>query len=80
VKLTRTGLVFKFFEFPNSIKSTFLSLYYKKKMKFGKTLLNNQIPEWSRNYISYKALKGTIKQAATKLPVPEDTLTCKQVL
>jgi glycerophosphodiester phosphodiesterase len=49
-------------------------------MKFGKTLLNNQIPEWSRNYISYKALKGTIKQAATELPVPEDTLTCKRVL
>ncbi|CAB4400624.1 unnamed protein product [Rhizophagus irregularis] len=33
-------------------------------MKFGKTLLRNQIPEWSRNYISYKVLKKLIKNAA----------------
>ncbi|CAI2163526.1 15600_t:CDS:10 [Funneliformis geosporum] len=29
-------------------------------MKFGKTLLKNHIPEWSRHYISYKALKKFI--------------------
>ncbi|CAB4416918.1 unnamed protein product [Rhizophagus irregularis] len=33
-------------------------------MKFGKTLLRNQIPEWSRNYISYKVLKKLINNAA----------------
>lgn len=32
-------------------------------MKFGKTLLKNQIPEWSRNYINYKALKKRVNRA-----------------
>ncbi|CAG8559760.1 16394_t:CDS:10 [Funneliformis mosseae] len=32
-------------------------------MKFGKTLLKNHIPEWSRHYISYKALKKFINNA-----------------
>ncbi|KAK9764489.1 Glycerophosphocholine phosphodiesterase [Basidiobolus ranarum] len=31
-------------------------------MKFGKTLLRIQVPEWSRNYISYKGLKQVIKK------------------
>ncbi|KAF9433187.1 Glycerophosphocholine phosphodiesterase [Entomortierella beljakovae] len=31
-------------------------------MKFGKTHIRNQIPEWSRHYISYKGLKKDIKQ------------------
>lgn len=44
-------------------------------MKFGKTLLSNQIPEWSRNYISYKALKKEIKAASTELPPPEEEVT-----
>ncbi|CEI98175.1 hypothetical protein RMCBS344292_12291 [Rhizopus microsporus] len=44
-------------------------------MKFGKTLLNNQIPEWSRNYISYKALKKEIKAASSQLPPPEESIT-----
>lgn len=30
-------------------------------MKFGKTLVENQIPEWSRNYMSYKLLKHAVK-------------------
>ncbi|CAG8572078.1 3742_t:CDS:10 [Paraglomus brasilianum] len=30
-------------------------------MKFGKTLLKSQITEWQSHYISYKALKKTIK-------------------
>lgn len=44
-------------------------------MKFGKTLLSNQIPEWSRNYISYKSLKKDIKTAAVRLPPPEEVIT-----
>ncbi|KAI8968526.1 Glycerophosphoryl diester phosphodiesterase family-domain-containing protein [Mycotypha africana] len=44
-------------------------------MKFGKTLLANQIPEWSRNYIAYKSLKKDIKQASTHLPPPEEEVT-----
>jgi glycerophosphodiester phosphodiesterase len=40
-------------------------------MKFGKTLVNSQFPEWGRNYISYKTLKGMIKHAT------EDAITCK---
>ncbi|GAA5810534.1 hypothetical protein MFLAVUS_003957 [Mucor flavus] len=44
-------------------------------MKFGKTLLSNQIPEWSRNYICYKALKKEIKAAAVTLPPPEQEVT-----
>ncbi|KAG2205684.1 Glycerophosphoryl diester phosphodiesterase family-domain-containing protein [Mucor mucedo] len=45
-------------------------------MKFGKTLLSNQIPEWSRNYISYKSLKKDIKAAAAvSIPPPEEMTT-----
>ncbi|KAI8357899.1 Glycerophosphoryl diester phosphodiesterase family-domain-containing protein [Choanephora cucurbitarum] len=44
-------------------------------MKFGKTLLSNQIPEWSRNYLSYKSLKGEIKSVANHLPASEDDIT-----
>ncbi|KAI8581990.1 hypothetical protein K450DRAFT_230264 [Umbelopsis ramanniana AG] len=38
-------------------------------MKFGKTLLKNQIPEWSRNYINYKALKKRVNRAAEEYRV-----------
>ncbi|KAL7316663.1 Glycerophosphocholine phosphodiesterase [Mucor circinelloides] len=44
-------------------------------MKFGKTLLSNQIPEWSRNYLSYKAIKKEIKAASTQLPASEEEIT-----
>ncbi|CAO3654901.1 unnamed protein product [Mucor fragilis] len=44
-------------------------------MKFGKTLLANQIPEWSRNYLSYKAVKGDIKAASAQLPPSEEEIT-----
>ncbi|KAG0794075.1 hypothetical protein G6F21_003141 [Rhizopus arrhizus] len=44
-------------------------------MKFGKTLLSNQISEWSRNYISYKSLKKEIKAASSQLPPPEESIT-----
>ncbi|KAI8641761.1 Glycerophosphoryl diester phosphodiesterase family-domain-containing protein [Parasitella parasitica] len=44
-------------------------------MKFGKTLLSNQRPEWSRNYVAYKALKKEIKAASTELPPPEEQVT-----
>ncbi|CEP15880.1 hypothetical protein [Parasitella parasitica] len=44
-------------------------------MKFGKTLLSNQTPEWSRNYISYKALKKEIKAASAELPPAEEQVT-----
>jgi glycerophosphodiester phosphodiesterase len=47
-------------------------------MKFGKTLLANQIPEWSRNYISYKSVKMAIKAASTHLPPPEEEVTGKK--
>lgn len=47
-------------------------------MKFGKTLLNNQISEWSRNYISYKSLKKEIKTASSQLPPPEEAITGKE--
>ncbi|KAI8986544.1 Glycerophosphoryl diester phosphodiesterase family-domain-containing protein [Pilobolus umbonatus] len=43
-------------------------------MKFGKILLTNQVPEWSRNYISYKTLKREIKDAVSQ-PIKEDTTT-----
>ncbi|KAI9593247.1 Glycerophosphoryl diester phosphodiesterase family-domain-containing protein [Syncephalis fuscata] len=33
-------------------------------MKFGKTLLRSQVPEWSRHYLHYKALKQLIKAAS----------------
>ncbi|KAJ3182521.1 Glycerophosphocholine phosphodiesterase [Gaertneriomyces sp. JEL0708] len=32
-------------------------------MKFGRTLLKYQVPEWSKHYIGYKSLKRLIKQA-----------------
>ncbi|CAO3655036.1 unnamed protein product [Mucor hiemalis] len=44
-------------------------------MKFGKTLLSNQIPEWSRNYISYKSIKREIKAASATLPPTEEAIT-----
>jgi glycerophosphodiester phosphodiesterase len=47
-------------------------------MKFGKTLLSNQIPEWSRNYISYKAIKKEIKGAAANSPPAEEDITGKR--
>lgn len=33
-------------------------------MKFAHNLPRNQVPEWSSNYINYKALKKLIKAAA----------------
>lgn len=48
-------------------------------MKFGKTLLSNQIPEWSRNYISYKSIKKEIKGAASTSPPAEEAITGKTV-
>ncbi|KAI9283421.1 Glycerophosphoryl diester phosphodiesterase family-domain-containing protein [Sporodiniella umbellata] len=44
-------------------------------MKFGKTLNNNQIPEWSRNYISYKLLKREIKAVSNQAPASEESTT-----
>ncbi|KAI9498524.1 Glycerophosphoryl diester phosphodiesterase family-domain-containing protein [Zychaea mexicana] len=44
-------------------------------MKFGKTLLRNQIPEWSKNYLSYKSLKKTINEAARNSPPSEEATT-----
>ncbi|KAI7873728.1 GDPD-domain-containing protein [Lichtheimia hyalospora FSU 10163] len=44
-------------------------------MKFGKTLLRNQLPEWSKNYISYKTLKKSINEAAGELPPSEEVIT-----
>ncbi|KAI8368197.1 Glycerophosphoryl diester phosphodiesterase family-domain-containing protein [Radiomyces spectabilis] len=46
-------------------------------MKFGKTLLNNQLPEWSKNYLSYKGLKKSINEASHKLPPCEETTTAQ---
>lgn len=31
-------------------------------MKFGKTYINHQIPEWNDSYINYKRLKNIINQ------------------
>ncbi|PRT52598.1 Glycerophosphodiester phosphodiesterase GDE1 [Wickerhamiella sorbophila] len=39
-------------------------------MKFAKSLLRNQVPEWSEYYIDYKALKKLVNQAAA---APEGT-------
>lgn len=39
-------------------------------MKFAKTLLRSQVPEWSEYYIDYKALKKLVNQAAD---APEGT-------
>ncbi|GJJ70849.1 glycerophosphodiester phosphodiesterase [Entomortierella parvispora] len=36
-------------------------------MKFGKTLFRNQIPEWTRHYLSYKGLKKEIKNGQVAL-------------
>ena len=36
-------------------------------MKFGRNLPRNQVPEWSTEYINYKALKKLIKGAAEEL-------------
>ncbi|KAG0173029.1 Glycerophosphocholine phosphodiesterase [Apophysomyces sp. BC1034] len=44
-------------------------------MKFGKTLLSNQIPEWSKNYLSYKSLKKSINETARTLPPTEEATT-----
>ncbi|KAI9278328.1 Glycerophosphoryl diester phosphodiesterase family-domain-containing protein [Phascolomyces articulosus] len=44
-------------------------------MKFGKTLLRNQIPEWSKNYLNYKALKKSINEAARNSPPLEEDTT-----
>ena len=32
-------------------------------MKFGKTLLRAQVPEWARHYIAYKTLKQVVTSA-----------------
>ncbi|KAF9972975.1 Glycerophosphocholine phosphodiesterase [Actinomortierella ambigua] len=40
-------------------------------MKFGKTLGRNQIPEWSRHYLSYKGLKKEIKNSVAALACGE---------
>ncbi|KAI8336814.1 Glycerophosphoryl diester phosphodiesterase family-domain-containing protein [Chlamydoabsidia padenii] len=47
-------------------------------MKFGKALLNNQLPEWSKNYLSYKALKKYINEASHHLPPSTETTTGTQ--
>ncbi|ORZ21668.1 SPX domain-domain-containing protein [Absidia repens] len=44
-------------------------------MKFGKALLNNQLTEWSKNYLSYKALKKSINEASHTLPPSAETTT-----
>lgn len=49
-------------------------------MKFGKTLLQNEIPEWSKSYLSYKALKKAIKEAGVRLPPSEESTTGKDSL
>lgn len=36
-------------------------------MKFAKSLLRNEIPEWSQYYIDYKGLKKLVNQAALEL-------------
>ncbi|KAF9407914.1 Glycerophosphocholine phosphodiesterase [Podila epigama] len=43
-------------------------------MKFGKTLQRNQIPEWSRHYISYKGLKKDIKTGLESMASGEATM------
>lgn len=53
-----------------------LSLSFSSIMKFGKTILRNQLPEWSKNYIAYKALKKSINEAAAgELPPSEEVIT-----
>ncbi|KAG0297050.1 Glycerophosphocholine phosphodiesterase [Linnemannia gamsii] len=43
-------------------------------MKFGKTLFRNQIPEWTRHYISYKGLKKEIKNGHEAIANGESTI------
>ncbi|CAO3573204.1 unnamed protein product [Mortierella alpina] len=43
-------------------------------MKFGKTLSRNQIPEWTRHYLSYKGLKKEIKNGQEALAKGESTI------
>ncbi|KAI1316506.1 Glycerophosphocholine phosphodiesterase [Mortierella claussenii] len=43
-------------------------------MKFGKTLFRNQIPEWSRHYLSYKGLKKEIKNGQEALAGGESSM------
>ncbi|KAG0378880.1 Glycerophosphocholine phosphodiesterase [Mortierella sp. AD032] len=43
-------------------------------MKFGKTLFRNQIPEWTRHYVSYKGLKKEIKNGQEAIAVGESTM------
>ncbi|KNC99854.1 uncharacterized protein SPPG_05227 [Spizellomyces punctatus DAOM BR117] len=46
-------------------------------MKFGRTLVKYQVPEWSAQYIAYKSLKRAIKHAKRLLDVkgPKDSET-----
>lgn len=41
-------------------------------MKFGQNLPRNQVPEWARSYIDYKALKKLIKTAQTAIDEEEE--------
>lgn len=41
-------------------------------MKFGKFLLNSQVPEWGRNYLAYKPLKQQIAGVAQQQKVHLD--------
>ncbi|KAG0255352.1 Glycerophosphocholine phosphodiesterase [Mortierella polycephala] len=43
-------------------------------MKFGKTLIRNQLPEWSRHYLNYKGLKKEIKNGRDVLANGESTM------
>ncbi|KAF9103319.1 Glycerophosphocholine phosphodiesterase [Mortierella sp. GBA35] len=43
-------------------------------MKFGKTLFRNQIPEWTRHYVSYKGLKKEIKNGQEAIAHGESTM------
>ncbi|KAF9203827.1 Glycerophosphocholine phosphodiesterase [Haplosporangium sp. Z 27] len=43
-------------------------------MKFGKAHIRNQIPEWSRYYISYKGLKKDIKNSLETLTNGESSM------
>ncbi|KAF9912886.1 Glycerophosphocholine phosphodiesterase [Linnemannia zychae] len=43
-------------------------------MKFGKTLFRNQIPEWTRHYLSYKGLKKEIKNGQEAIANGESTM------
>lgn len=55
-------------------------------MKFGKTLVKNQVPQWADHYISYKALKKLIVDAVARKkqlggqPVTEDDVAVKGIL